>query len=231
MINLINMPENLSLKFSKCFSFSFLILLVPGDSSIVCKMEIDFALSHNPTLLGSLSVSPPTSMFDSFSPLLHLNDDFFDALNPINNNDDDDNVEDWIKPLLFDQSLDNDLQSNSFNLNNIDIKDVHENEKSTNCLSTTIENELKPQQTIDEYKSIDFFPQQSSEQQLPIITTSRSMHQPKIELNEIPRTLYLSGNEFQYRPLITRNIKTSGTTIAQSDTSISIGTELKLCLR
>ena len=59
-------------------------------------------------------------MFDSFSPLLHLNDDFLDVLNP--SNDDNDDIEDWMKPLLFDQLFDHDLQQNFLNVNDIEIK-------------------------------------------------------------------------------------------------------------
>ena len=86
-------------------------------------MEIDFAHSHNPTLFGSLSVSPPTSMLDSFSPLLHLNDDFLDVLNPPTTaNTTDDDIDDWLKPLLLDQLFEHDFLSPQFSTDDIEIK-------------------------------------------------------------------------------------------------------------
>jgi len=191
-------------------------------------MEIDFAPSHNPTLFGSLSVSPPTSMFDSFSPFLHLNDDFLDVLNPIN--DDDDNIEDWMKPLLFDHLFEHDLQQNFFNLNDIEIKqEKQDNEKGklNNC-SFFIEDKLilnnysQSQQTIRENEIMNFFHQQSSEQQLPSTTTTtvRLIHQPKIEPTEIPTTLYVSGNELQFHPILTTNNNNMNSkTIGQTYTS------------
>ena len=114
-------------------------------------MEIDFPPSHNPTLFGSLSVSPPASMFDSFSPLLHLNDDFLDILKPTN---DDDDVEDWLKPLLFDSFFEHDLQHNFFNLNDIEIKqEKQEDEKEKLILN----NYSQSQKVIQENEFIDFF--------------------------------------------------------------------------
>ncbi|CAM4781324.1 unnamed protein product [Rotaria magnacalcarata] len=182
-------------------------------------MEIDFAPSHNPTLFGSLSISPPTSMFDSFSPLLHLNDDFLDVLNATN---DDDDVEDWMKPLLFDQLLEHDLQQNFLNFNDIEIKEeIQENEKEklTNS-SLNIQEKFKinnnysqSQSTIRKNDFFDFFHQQSSEQQLPststttttTTTTVRLIHQAKMEPADIPTTLYVSGNELQFHPIVTSN--------------------------
>jgi hypothetical protein len=191
-------------------------------------MEIDFAPSHNPTLFGSLSVSPPTSMFDSFSPFLHLNDDFLDVLNPIN--DDDDNIEDWMKPLLFDHLFEHDLQQNFFNLNDIEIKqEKQDNEKGklNNCSffiedKFILNNYSQSQQTIRENEIMDFFHQQSSEQQLPSTTTTtvRLIHQPKIEPTEIPTTLYVSGNELQFHPILTTNNNNMNSkTIGQTYTS------------
>jgi hypothetical protein len=184
-------------------------------------MEIDFAPSHNPTLFGSLSVSPPTSMFDSFSPLLHLNDDFLDVLNPPN--DDNDNIEDWMKPLIFDQLFDHDLQQNIFNLNDIEIKQEKQDDeklKINNCSfligdKLILNNYSQSQQTIRDNELIDFFHQQSSEQQLPSTkTTVRLIHQPKLEPSELPTTLYVSGNELQFHPIVTttNNSKTIGHT-------------------
>jgi len=184
-------------------------------------MEIDFAPSHNPTLFGSLSVSPPTSMFDSFSPLLHLNDDFLDVLNPPN--EDNDDIEDWMKPLLFDQFYDYDLQQNIFNLNDIEIKQEKQDDekiKLNNCSfligdKLILNNYSQSQQTIRENEFIDFFHQQSSEQQLPSTkTTVRLIHQPKLEPSELPTTLYVSGNELQFHPIVTttNNSKTIGHT-------------------
>jgi hypothetical protein len=177
-------------------------------------MEIDFAPSHNPTLFGSLSVSPPTSMFDSFSPLFPLNDDFLDALNPIN---DDNDIEDWMKPLLLDHLFDHDLQQNILNLNDIEIKEEKQdnNKEKINNSSFLIEDKLilnnysQSQQTIQENEIIDFCQQQSSEQQLPSTTTTtvRLIHQPKIEPAEISTTLYVS----EFHPIVTTTNNTNNT--------------------
>lgn len=191
-------------------------------------MEIDYAPSHNPNLFGSLSISPPTSMFESFSPLFHLNDDFLDALNPTT---DEDQIEDWMKPLLFDQLIEHDLQTNILNFNDIDIKyetileeDDTEKKKFLECSSLINEkDQLKTNSTCYSQPIqcsndlIDFLHQQSSEQQLPSTTTTtttvRLIHQPKIEPAEIPTTLYLNGNEYQFHPIIqTNNSKTIGHT-------------------
>jgi hypothetical protein len=187
-------------------------------------MEIDFAPSHNPTLFGSLSVSPPTSMFDSFSPLLHLNDEFLDVLNATN---DDDDVEDWMKPLLFDQLLEHDLQQNFLNFNDIEIKEeTQENEKEKlNNSSLIIQDKFKlnnssqSQSTTQRNEFIDFFHQQLSEQQLPSTTTTtvRLIHQAKLEASEMPTTLYVSGNELQFHPIVTTN--NNGKTIGHTYTT------------
>ena len=186
-------------------------------------MEIDYAPSHNPSLFGSLSISPPTSMFESFSPLFHLNDEFLDALNPTT---DDDQVEDWMKPLLFDQFIEHDSLANILNFNDIDIKyetpvveeDEVEKKKILECSALINEkehskniNSSRPSQPI---QCLDFLHPQSSEQQLPTTTTTvRLIHQPKIEPAEIPTTLYLNGNEYQFHPIIqTNNAKTIGHT-------------------
>jgi hypothetical protein len=188
-------------------------------------MEIDFAPSHNPTLFGSLSISPPTSMFDSFSPLLHLNDDFLDVLNPSN---DDDDVEDWMKPLLFDQFFDHDLQQNILCLNDIEIKQEKSDEekRKLNNYSFLIEDKLilnnysQTTETRRENEVIDFFHQQTSEQQLPSTTTVRLIHQPKIEPAEIPTTLYVSGNELQFHSIVNNtNSKTIGHTYTNKTSS------------
>ncbi|CAF0971930.1 unnamed protein product [Rotaria sordida] len=176
-------------------------------------MEIDFAPSHNSTLFSSLSVSPPTSMFDSFSPLLHLNDDFLDVLNSTNSNDD---VDDWMKPLLFDQLLEQDIQQNFLNFNDIDIKEETQDKLKLNNYSQS-------QSTIQKNDLIDFLNQQTFEQQLPpsssttSTTTVRVIHQAKIEPTEIPTTLYVSGNELQFHPLVTSN--NNGKTIGHTFTT------------
>jgi hypothetical protein len=193
-------------------------------------MEIDYAPSHNPTLFGSLSVSPPVSMFDSFSPLLHFNDEFLDALNP--STTDDDEIEDWMKPLLFDHLFEHDLQQNILNLNDIEIKQERQDDektKLTNC-PFIIEDKLiinnnysQSQSNVQENEFIDFFHQQSSEQQLPSTTTTttvRLIHQPKIEPAEMPTTLYVSGNELQFHSIVNNtNSKTIGHTYTSKGSS------------
>lgn len=192
-------------------------------------MEIDFAPSHNPTLFGSLSVSPSTSVFDSFSPLIHFNDDFLNVFDPLNSDDD---VEDWIKPLLFDQLLEHDLQQN-LNLNDIDIKEEekrneNKNEKLINVSSIIEDNSDSNENSesnsiVRESQSINYFSQQPSEQRMPSTTTAtvRLIQQPKIEPKEIPTTLYLNGNELQYHPVISRNTTTHGTIIGHTYTTTS----------
>jgi hypothetical protein len=211
---------------------------IPGDSSVVYKMEIDFAPSHNPNLFGSLSVSPPVSMFDSYSPLLHFNDEFLDALNPTTTTTtttttEDDEIEDWMKPLLFDQLFEYDLQQNILNLNDIEIKQEKQDDektKLTNC-PFIVEDKLivnnYSQSNIRENEFIDFFHQQSSEQQLPSTTTTtvRLIHQPKIEPAERPATLFVSGNELKFHSIVNNtNSKTIGHTYTSKGSSTTTTT-------
>jgi len=176
-------------------------------------MEIDFAHTRNPTLLGSLSVSPPASMFDSFSPLLHFNDEFLDALNPTTTTTTDDDNEDWMKPLLFDQLFEHDFLSPQLSNDDIEIKQEQAQDNEIRKLSLLnnncsfiidekyLSNNYFHQQRDNEF--IDFFHQHSSEQQLPSTTTTtvRLIHQPKIEPAELPTTLYVSGNELQFHSI------------------------------
>jgi hypothetical protein len=189
-------------------------------------MEIDFAHSHNPTLFGSLSVSPPTSMFDSFSPLLHLNDDFLDALNPTTTDDDND---DWTKSLLLDHLFEHDFLSPQLSIDDIEIKQEKAQDNEIRKLSLLnnncsfiidekyLSNNYFHQQRDNEF--IDFFHQHSSEQQLPSTTTTtvRLIHQPKIEPAELPTTLYVSGNELQFH-----SINPTSKTIGHTYTSKSL---------
>ncbi|CAF4782284.1 unnamed protein product [Rotaria sp. Silwood1] len=187
-------------------------------------MEIDFAHSHNPTLFGSLSVSPPTSMLDSFSPLLHLNDDFLDVLNPTSTTTTmtatttDDDTDDWMKPLLLDQLFEHDFLSPQFSTDDIEIKQEKQQDDEKRKLPTLnnncsfiidekfLANHYSQQQQQRENEFFDFFQQHSSEQRLPTTTTTlRLIHQPKIEPSELPTTLYLSGNELQFHPIVTSN--------------------------
>ena len=206
-----------------CLSLDPINLLhPPGDTTI--NMEIDYAPSHNPNLFGSLSISPPTSMFEAFSPLFHLNDEFLDALNP---NTDDDPTADWLKPLLFDESIEHDLQQNILHLNDFGIKyetriEEDEDEKKKLVPCSSIINEKDSLISLTSHAQaiqcsnelIDFLHQQSAEQQLPSTTTTvRLIHQPKLEPSEIPTTLFLNGNEYQFHPIIqTNNSKTIGHT-------------------
>ncbi len=183
-------------------------------------MEIDFPHTHNPTLFGSLSVSPPASMLDSFSPLLHFNDDFSDVLNPTTTTTTDDDTDDWMKPLLLDQLFEHDFLSPEFSNDDIEIKqETNETRKfssmNNNCSfiidEKFLSNNYSYQQPLRENEFIDFFHHHSSEQQLPTTTTVRLIHQPKIEPAELPTTLYVSGNELQFHPIVTTN-KTIGHT-------------------
>jgi hypothetical protein len=186
-------------------------------------MEIDFAHSHNPTLFGSLSVSPPTSMLDSFSPLLHLNDDFLDVLNPTttNTNAIDDDIDDWMKPLLLDQLFEHDFLSPQFSNDDIEIKQEKQQDDEMKRFTTLnnnysfIINEKYLSNNYSQQREndfIDFFHQHSSEQQIPSTTTTvRLIHQPKMEPTELPTTLYVSGNELQFHPIVTTS-KTNGHT-------------------
>lgn len=185
-------------------------------------MEIDFSHTHNPNLFGSLSVSPPTSMLDSFSPLLHFNDDFSDVLNPTattattTTTIPDEDTDDWMKPLLFDQLFEHDFLSPEFSSDDIEIKTENfDNRKyssmnnNNNNYSLIIDEKYLPHrsQITRENELIDFF-HHSTEQQLPSTTTTttvRLIHQPKIEPAELPTTLYVSGNELQFHPIVTTN--------------------------
>lgn len=194
-------------------------------------MEIDFAHSHNPTLFGSLSVSPPTSMFDSLSPLLHMNDDFLDVINPTMTTAADDDTDDWMKPLLLDQLFEHDFLSPQLSNDDTDIKQEKQhddeqrklisinNDSSFTIAEQFLSNNYSQQQCDNEF--IDFFQPQSSEQQLPSTTTTttvRLIHQPKIEPGELPTTLYVSGNELQFHPIVTTS-KTMGKTYTTSTAS------------
>lgn len=195
-------------------------------------MEIDFAHTHNPTLFGSLSVSPPVSMFDSFSPLLHFNDDFSDVLNPMmaTATSTDDDTDDWMKPLLLDQLFEHDFLSPEFSSDDIEVKpESNENRRLAsvnNNYSFIIDekfltNHSAHPPSVREHELIDFF-HHSSEQQLPSTTTTtvRLIHQPKIEPAELPTTLYVSGSELQFHPIVTTN-NTIGHTYTSRDLGFS----------
>lgn len=200
-------------------------------------MEIDFAHTHNPNLFGSLSVSPPASMFDSFSPLLHLNDDFLDVLNPTppppastmatTTTTIDDDADDWMKPFLLDQLFEHDFLSPQFSSDEIEFKDdnsiepkrsstLHTNNCSLILDEKYLSNTYSHPQLQRENEFLDLFHSHTtSEQQLPSTTTTtttvRLIHQPKIEPAELPTTLFVSGNELQFQPIVTTN-KTIGHT-------------------
>lgn len=204
-------------------------------------MEIDIAPLHNQPLFGSLSISPPASMFESFSPLLHFNDDILDSLNP---STDDDDVDDWLKPLSFDQLFEHDLQ---LNLNDIDLITEDEKEKfNSNFVFPEDEvllNDYSHSQISHENEFVDLYLPRSSEQQIPsgsntavaaaaaaaaaatatmttTTTTVRLIHQPKLEPTELPTTLYVSGNELQFRPILTTtNNHNNGKTIGHTYTT------------
>lgn len=195
-------------------------------------MEIDFTHSHNPTLFGSLSVSPPTSMLDSFSPLLQFNDDFLDVLNPTSIDDD---TDDWMKPLLLDQLFEHDFLSPQLSSDDMEVKQEkpQDDDKrklislNNNCSFIIDEKFLsnnfsQQQQQHRENDLLDFL-QHHTEQQLPPLpttttTTVRLIHQPKIEPAELPTTLYVSGNELQFHPIVTTN-NTGSKTIGHTYTS------------
>jgi len=204
-------------------------------------MEIDIAPLHNQPLFGSLSISPPASMFESFSPLLHFNDDILDSLNP---STDDDDVDDWLKPLSFDQLFEHDLQ---LNLNDIDLITEDEKEKfNSNFVFPEDEvllNDYSHSHISHENEFVDLYFSRSSEQQIPsgsntaaasaaaaaaaatatmttTTTTVRLIHQPKLEPTELPTTLYVSGNELQFRPILTTtNNHNNGKTIGHTYTT------------
>ncbi|CAF0851508.1 unnamed protein product [Adineta ricciae] len=186
-------------------------------------MEIDFTHSHNPTLFGSLSVSPPASMFDSFSPLLQFNDDFLDVLNPTSTDDD---TDDWMKPLLLDQLFEHDFLSPQLSPDDMEVKQEKPQDDDKRKLISLnnnysfivdekfLSNNFSNQQHR-ENDLLDFL-QQHTEQQLPPLpttttTTVRLIHQPKIEPAELPTTLYVSGNELQFHPIVTTNNTVSKT--------------------
>jgi hypothetical protein len=191
-------------------------------------MEIDIALSHNASLFGSLSISPPVSMFESFSPLLQSNDEFLDVLNP---STDDDDVDDWLKPLSMDRFLEHDPQHSFLNFNDIDIKQDDDRDRFIhNSIfhdDETILNNYSHSQSLNESEFIDLCLPRLSEQQLPstrtmttTTTTVRLIHQPKIEPTELPTTLYVSSNELQFHPIITTtNNHTNGKAIGHTYTS------------
>ena len=207
-------------------------------------MEIDLAPLHNQPLFGSLSISPPASMFESFSPLLHFNDEILDSLNP---STDDDDVDDWLKPLPFDRLFEQDFQ---LTMNEIDRITEDDKEKfNSNFVFPEDElllNDYSQSQISHESDFADFYLPRSSEQQIPAgsaaavaaataaaaaasaatatmtttTTTVRLIHQPKLEPTELPTTLYVSGNELQFRPILTAtNNHTNGKTIGHTYTS------------
>ena len=191
-------------------------------------MEIDFAHTHNPTLFGSLSVSPPASMLDSFSPLHQFNDDFSDVLNSAAAATTlEDDTDDWMKPLLFDQLFEHDFLSPEFSSDDIEIKEETNETRifasmNNNCSFLIDEKFLSthyshPQMTR-ENEFLDFLHHHSSEQQLPSTTTTtvRLIHQPKMEPAELPTTLFVSGNELQFHPIVTTN-KTIGHAYTSKD--------------
>jgi len=203
-------------------------------------MELDFAHPHNPNLFGSLSVSPPASMFDSFSPLHHFNDEFFNDLNltgttpttATTNSMTDDDADDWLKPLVLDQLLEHDFLSQPFFNENFDVQNetklFEEEKKKIVSFNPILLNEKYfsstqiSQQSLRENETFDLFSIRSSEQQIPSTTTVRVIHQPKIETSELPTTLYVSGNEFQFHPIITTNnssTKTIGHTFTTTTSS------------
>ena len=209
-------------------------------------MEIDFAHLHNPNLFGSLSTSPPASMFESFSPLLHLNDDFLDVLNPSSAMDDD--LDDWMKPLLLDQLFEHDFLSQTnlmHSAENMEVKQEtpFEEEKrrlislnnnfsfliDEKFLANTYPSQQNQQQQQRENDLIGYFQHRSTEQQCPPLppppapttttTTVRLIHQPKLEPGELPTTLFVSGNELQFHPIVTTNKNATTKTIGHAYTS------------
>lgn len=183
-------------------------------------------------------------MFESFSPLLHFNDEILDSLNP---STDDDDVDDWLKPLPFDPLFEHDFQ---LNLNEIDLITEDEKEKfNSNFVFPEDEillNDYSQSHISHESDFVDFYLPRSSEQQIPsasaaaaaaataaaaaaaatatmttTTTTVRLIHQPKLEPTELPTTLYVSGNELQFRPILTatNNHHTNGKTIGHTYTS------------
>ena len=164
-------------------------------------------------------------MLESFSPLLHFNDEFLDGLNP---STDEDEVDDWLKPLSFDQVFEHDLQSNFLNFNDIDIKQEEEKEKYHHTPifheDRVILNSYSHPQSLYENEFVDLYLPRSSEQQLPTTTTTtttfRLIQQPKMEPTEMPTTVFVNGNELQFHPIITTsNNHSHGKTIGHTYTS------------
>ena len=179
-------------------------------------------------------------MFDSFSPLLHLNDEFLDALNPTSASTTDEDMDDWLKPLLLDQLFDHDFLSQPTSIQLSDNISDSRNERpveeekrrlitlNNNCSFLINEKFLTNNYTQQQQQHIqrendlmDFFHQRSAEQQLPSTTTTtvRVIHQPKMEPAELPTTLFVSGNELQFHPIVTTNTTSNGKTIGHTYTS------------
>ena len=164
-------------------------------------------------------------MFESFSPLLHFNDEFLDGLNP---STDDDDVDDWLKPLSFDHEFDHDLQANFLNFNDIDIKQEEDKEKFHHTSifheDRVILNNYSHPQSLHESEFVDLYLPRSCEQRLPTTTTTtttfRLIQQPKLEPTERPTTVFVNGNELQFHPIITTsNNHSNGKTIGHTYTS------------
>lgn len=164
-------------------------------------------------------------MFESFSPLIHFNDEFLDGLNP---STDEDDVDDWLKPLSFDQVFDHDLQANFLNFNDIDIKQEEDKEKFHHTSifheDRVILNNYSHPQSLHESEFVDLYLPRSCEQRLPTTTTTtttlRLIQQPKLEPTERPTTVFVNGNELQFHPIITTsNNYSNGKTIGHTYTS------------
>jgi hypothetical protein len=167
-------------------------------------------------------------MLDSFSTLLLFIVVFLDVFNPCNYNIDVDVFEVWLNALFLDLLFDHDLQQNIVNLNDIEIKQEKQDDEKLqlNNYSFLVEDKLilnnysQTTETRRENEVIDFFHQQTSEQQLPSTTTVRLIHQPKIEPAEMPTTLYVSGNELQFHSIVNNtNSKTIGHTYTNKTSS------------
>ena len=180
-------------------------------------------------------------MFDSFSPLLHLNDQFLDDLNSTTTPSiTDDDTDDWLKPLLFDQLFEHDFLSQSSLSETLDLKQdqrTMEEEKrkifpynpnysflfNDKYISNTFPSVPTQIHSIRENDSLEFFHSRPLEQQIPSTTTTtttvRVIHQPKLEPAELPTTLFVSGNELQFHPIVTTNNSTTAKTIGHTYTS------------
>lgn len=181
-------------------------------------------------------------MFESFSPLLHLNDDFFDGLNPTMNSTPDEDIDDWLKPLLLDQLFEHDFlsQSNSFpTTENVEPKNEkpidEENKRKLIALNNNgsflindkfFSNNNSQQTTQRENELFEFLQTHVTEQQIPATspttttTTVRVIHQPKIEPAELPTTVFVNGNELQFHPIVTTNGNAHAKTIGHTYTSL-----------